>query len=92
LTCEGAEDRKRSADVHVTAAGGVEYQIRCAGPIHGQLMSLGKSLRCVSDDALNGGRLLHRVALHAQHDGAGMAAYARTQKSRVRPAPDAANV
>lgn len=50
------EDGQHSAGVHVTTADGAEHEVRCAGPIHGQLASLGKSLRCDSDNALNGGR------------------------------------
>ncbi len=50
------ENGQRSAGVHVTTADGNEHEVRCAGSIQGRLQSLGKSLRCDSDNALNGGQ------------------------------------
>lgn len=50
------ENGRRSAGVHVTGADGKESEVRCAGPVQGQLAPLGKSLRCDSDNALNGGQ------------------------------------
>lgn len=50
------ENGQRSAGVHVTTADGTEHDVRCAGSIQGQLLPLGKSLRCDSDNALNGGQ------------------------------------
>lgn len=47
---------RRSAGVRVTTADGRESEVRCAGPVQGQLAPLGKSLRCDSDNALNGGQ------------------------------------
>ncbi|OOG55454.1 hypothetical protein B0E48_12440 [Rhodanobacter sp. C03] len=49
------ESGKRRAGVHVTTTSGSELEIRCVGPIGGQLIPLGKSLGCDSDSALNGG-------------------------------------
>jgi hypothetical protein len=50
------ENGQRSAGVHVTTADRAGHELRCAGPIRGQLLPLGKSLRCDSDSALNGGQ------------------------------------
>jgi hypothetical protein len=50
------ENDRRSAGVHVTTADGRESEVRCTGPVQGQLAPLGKSLRCDSDNALNGGQ------------------------------------
>lgn len=50
------ENDRRSAGVHVTTADGRASEVRCAGPVQGQLAPLGKSLRCDSDNALNGGQ------------------------------------
>jgi hypothetical protein len=52
---DDTENGKRSAGVRVTAADGSEVEIRCAGPVHGQLTALGQSLRCDNDNALNSG-------------------------------------
>lgn len=49
------EDGRRSAGVQVAAADGNAAEIPCAGPIHGALAPLKKSLRCDPDSALNGG-------------------------------------
>lgn len=49
------EQGKRSAGVHVTTADGTEHEVLCTGPIEGHLSALGKSLRCDTDNALNGG-------------------------------------
>lgn len=49
------ENGKRSAGVHVTTADAREVEIRCAGPVHGQFVALGRNLRCDSDNALNDG-------------------------------------
>lgn len=49
------ENGRRSSGVHATRADGSEVEIRCAGPVHGQLAPLGKHLRCDSDNALIGG-------------------------------------
>lgn len=46
---------KRSAGVHVTTPDGTEHETLCTGPIQGHLSTLGKSLRCDADNALNGG-------------------------------------
>jgi hypothetical protein len=51
-----SENGKRSAGVHATTVDGKEREVRCAGPIQGQLAALGKSLACDSDNALNGGQ------------------------------------
>lgn len=50
------EDGVRHAGVRIAMADGRELEIRCAGPIRGELAPLGKSLRCDSDNALNGGQ------------------------------------
>lgn len=50
------ENGQRSAGVHVTTADGTVHDVRCAGSIQGQLLPFGKSLRCDSDNALNGGQ------------------------------------
>jgi hypothetical protein len=50
------EDGVRHAGVRIAMADGREREIRCAGPIRGELAPLGKSLRCDSDNALNGGQ------------------------------------
>ena len=50
------EDGRRSAGVQVATAGGKAVEIQCAGPIHGTLAPLGKSLHCDRDNALNGGQ------------------------------------
>jgi hypothetical protein len=49
------ENGKRSAGVHVTLADGSEHEVMCSGPIQGHLDTLQKSLRCDTDNALNGG-------------------------------------
>jgi hypothetical protein len=49
------EQGKRSAGVHVTMADGTEHEVLCTGPIEGHLSTLGKTLRCDADNALNGG-------------------------------------
>lgn len=49
------ENGKRSAGVHVTLADGSEHEVTCSGPIQGNLSTLQKSLRCDTDNALNGG-------------------------------------
>ncbi|MGN2244187.1 hypothetical protein ACFWZU_11825 [Frateuria sp. GZRR33] len=49
------EDGRRAAGVRVTTADGREHEVACAGAIHGRLETLGGSLRCDADNALNGG-------------------------------------
>ncbi|WP_460878201.1 hypothetical protein [Rhodanobacter koreensis] len=50
------ENDRRSAGVRAATADGKDVEIRCAGPIRGKLVTLRKSLRCDSDNALNGGQ------------------------------------
>lgn len=50
------EDGHRTAGVQVSTADGKAAEIRCAGVIQGALSPLGKSLRCDTDSALNGGQ------------------------------------
>jgi hypothetical protein len=50
------EHGRRRASVRVTTADGKDVEIRCAGPIRGKLVTLQQSLRCDSDNALNGGQ------------------------------------
>ena len=49
------EDGQRTAGVRVTTADGSGHEVACAGAIRGQLDTLGTSLRCDPDNALNGG-------------------------------------
>ncbi|KZC35182.1 MULTISPECIES: hypothetical protein [Rhodanobacter] len=50
------EDGRRTAGVQVSTAEGKAAEIHCVGVIQGTLSPLGKSLRCDTDSALNGGR------------------------------------
>ena len=52
---DDTDDGKRSAGVRVTTPDGTEHETLCTGPIEGRLDTLGKSLRCATDNALNGG-------------------------------------
>ncbi|MBF3411150.1 hypothetical protein ACGY7B_26245 [Burkholderia pseudomallei] len=45
----------RNAGVRVTLPDGTEHEVMCSGPITSHLNALGKSLRCDTDNALNGG-------------------------------------
>lgn len=49
------EDGHRSAGVRVTHADGTDHEVACDGPVEGRLETLGKSLHCDADNALNGG-------------------------------------
>ncbi|MBP1475132.1 hypothetical protein J7I44_12535 [Frateuria sp. MAH-13] len=52
---DDSEDGHRSAGVRVTTAEGTDHEVACHGPVEGRLDTLGKSLRCDADNALNGG-------------------------------------
>lgn len=49
------DDDRRRAGVRVTTPDGSEHETLCTNPIEGRLDTLGKSLRCDADNALNGG-------------------------------------
>lgn len=50
-----SERGQRTAGVRVTTSDGSEHDVACAGAIRGRLDTLGSSLRCDPDNALNGG-------------------------------------
>lgn len=52
---DDTEDGRRRAGVRVTTAEGIDHEVACNGPVEGDLDSLGKSLSCDADNALNGG-------------------------------------